>query len=319
MLFASGNNGRVTVSGYPAPAGSSKPVDTYLVADVDGDCKVAAKRASISVWQYLSAQGRQPEAQVLGFDISELAVGSPVVGPSGGLAFVLAAYCHFTGENIGAAAATGILQSAGAQARVSGVKGIGKKLEGALSILPAGGQLFYPADNDAEIGEQLKQRCRACDIALMPVADISELFAYLETEKNKVPETLSEKKNPASLIAGALLVFFCLLIAAGYIYFSGSEIRSLVPPKPAPVSQPEQKEKPLVTEEQPGGIEIGGNEEVFKANENNEKSDIQEDSAISGAAHGDTVSHEVNRDIVPQELFLPDPSIPENELTEGFE
>ncbi len=310
MLFASGNNGRVTVNGYPSPAGSGKPVDAYLVADVDGDCKVAATRASISVWQYLATQGRQPGPQVLGFDISEMAAGSPVVGSSGGLAFALAAYCHFTGENIGFVAATGIIHVAGNRAKVTGVKGIGNKLEGALSVLPAGGQLFYPSENDVEIDEQLRQRFIAHDIALIPVVDISELLSSLEKGKKKVPE----KKISVSLITAIL--FFCLLTTVGYVYFSDSEISVSVPRQTqlVPEADSEQNGESLVTEEPSGGMKSGGDEETFPSPDERKMSGLQENNSVSEQENNDTDSHGVNRDIVPQKLFLP-----ENELTKGFE
>ncbi len=312
MLFASGNNGRLTVNGYPPPAGSSKPVDAYLVADVDGDCKVAATRASISVWQYLAAQGRQPGAQVLGFDISEMTAGSPVVGSSGGLAFALAAYCHFTGEDIGFVAATGIIHAAGNRAKVTGVKGIGNKLEGALSVLPAGGQLFYPAENDAEIDEQLRQRLIAHDIALIPVVDISELFSSLERGKKKVPE----KKISVSLVAAVMFIVFCLLTTVGYVYFSDSEISVPVPVQTssAPESDSEQKGESPVTEEQPDGMKSGGDEETFSSSDERKTSGLQGNNSAPEQENDDADSHEVNRDPVPPKLFLP-----ENELTKGFE
>ncbi len=230
MLFASGASVEVHANSYEAPAGSKRPVDAYVVSDCDGDCEEAAARAVETVWQAVSVQGRRLKPLVFGFDLPGKKSRKPVVGASGGLAFVVSAMQKFTGCSFGHVAATGILQSTDLDAPLMPVRSIIQKIEAALQLIPSGGVVLYPQSNDAEIPKDLRTRFIDKNIRLLAVDDVSHALEIL------MEHVTGEKPGqPGMTIPKWLLFAVCglltsLLVVAATLYF---QVR--VPEKPLPV------------------------------------------------------------------------------------
>lgn len=214
MLFASGASVEVHANSYDAPAGSKRPINAYVVSDCDGDCEEAAARAVETVWQAVTIQGRRPKPMVLGFDLPGRKAKKPVVGASGGLAFVVSAMQKFTDFDFGYVAATGILQSTDLDAPILEVRSITEKLQAALHLVPQGGLVLYPESNDYEVLPSLKSKFKEKKIRLIAVVNVANA---LEVLVDDLPQKKrASRKLPKIILAAACGLLTVLLVFAGY-------------------------------------------------------------------------------------------------------
>ncbi len=203
----------VYANSYEAPAGINRPVNAYVVSDCDGDCEEAAARAVETVWQAVSVQGKRLKPLVLGFDLPGRKANRPVVGASGGLAFVVSAMQKFSGCDCGPIAATGILQSTDVDAPLLEVRSIVEKLKAALELIPPGGLVLYPESNDPQVPATLKSVFEEKKIRLRCVRDVSHVLEI-------IMDDISEEKHdqnglPKWILATACMLLVALLVTAG--------------------------------------------------------------------------------------------------------
>jgi hypothetical protein len=189
-----------------------------------------------TVWQAVSVQGKRLKPLVFGFDLPGRMAKRPVVGASGGLAFVVSAMHKFTGCDFGPVAATGILQSTDLDAPLLAVSAITEKLEAALELVPSGGLVLYPEKNHHEISSQLTARYKDKKIRLRSVRDVNQaleiLMDALPPEKHRIPAL------PRWLLAAACGIVLALLATAGvYLHLDRTQGESL-----PVVTAPEQAE-----------------------------------------------------------------------------
>lgn len=206
ILFANGEGSRVNLSLHPGKSEQNRPADAYVVTG--GGLSRSARRAAESVYNWLQHNGRNPDRFVAGFDVQN--ADNSMVGESAGLAFAVAlasTMLHKKGLTI---AATGEVSGGQYPGPVAKVGGINEKVAAAISLLPPGGSLLYPAANEAYLTEALKEECRSIGIALYPISSVAEamdlLFLNVQEEADRPSPARSWSKRVK--VAGSLLIFF---------------------------------------------------------------------------------------------------------------
>jgi hypothetical protein len=229
MLFESGNGVAVDQTLHMAAGEKSRPIDAYLVTEYEGEFTRAARRAAEAVYHAARIAGREEPPMVVGYDLQGLSAGCPIVGESGGLAFAVALGKRLLGKDPGPAAATGEVLSSHGGGPVGPVLGIAAKLEAAGRLLPRGGWVIYPRDNDPEIPGDLKASLSNAGLKLLAVSSVAEalsdLFDLPGPADSAVRETAEETvQKPGSspllgrVLAGALVLSLLLLVGGlGYV------------------------------------------------------------------------------------------------------
>lgn len=179
MLFESGSGVAVDLSLHRAAGDQSRPIDAYVVTEYEGEFTRAARRAAEAVYHAALASGEAACAMVVGYDLQGLPAGCPVTGESGGLAFAVALGKRLLKQDPGPVAATGEVRSGHDGGPIGAVLGITEKLAAAGRLLPAGGWVLYPRDNDGDIPDDLKASLEQNGLKLHPVSRVSEALALV--------------------------------------------------------------------------------------------------------------------------------------------
>ncbi len=240
MLFSSGNSAEIHINSYPAPPGSIRPINSYLLTDCDGDCEEATRRAVECAWQFSHGIQKNLTSQVLGFDLKGRKPGSPVVGGSGGLALAIAAFAKINSSQFLPIAATGILPSTELHAPLLEVQGIIPKLEAALILVPEGGLVFYPERNDYEIPEDLKAAFQNRSIVLKSITSVQDAFLFLQGVIREKPRQIIRKKNHWFMIISVIVTF----LLATVFYITQTNFNSAKVEIPLPETQPVTVQEP---------------------------------------------------------------------------
>lgn len=150
------------------------------------------------------------------------------LGESAGLAFCLKLAQEVshrkTGERLPySIAATGMISDGTEKAEVRGVSGINAKLEAALTCLQKGDKLFYPSQNEEDIGPELMAEAADKGIELIPVATVAQALQrlvekfpaqepHVEPYQNQSGETIRvhAKWRVLNLWSVAILMLACL-------------------------------------------------------------------------------------------------------------
>ena len=139
-------------------------------------------------------------------------------GDSAGLAFCLKfareVYRAKTGRTIpGSVAATGILSDGTREARVEGVRGINEKLEAALGVLGSWDLLLYPADNESDIRDDLREAANRNEVQLAGVTSVTEAIERL------MPIEVPGRRVPGHRMVAAAAIAV-ILIGGGWYAWS---------------------------------------------------------------------------------------------------
>lgn len=175
ILFANGEGSRLNLSLHPGKGEQNRPADAYVVTG--GGLSRSARRAAESVYNWLQHNGRNPDRFVAGFDVQH--ADNSMVGESAGLAFAIALASRMLHKQGLAIAATGEVSGGQYPGPVAKVGGINEKVTAAITLLPPGGSLFYPAVNEADLADALKEECRSNGIALYPISSVAEAMDLL--------------------------------------------------------------------------------------------------------------------------------------------
>lgn len=179
MLFESGSGVAVDLSLHRAAGDKSRPIDAYVVTEYEGEFTRAARRAAEAVYHAALSRGEAACAMVVGYDLQGLPAGCPVTGESGGLAFAVALGKRLLKQDPGPVAATGEVRSGHDGGPIGAVLGITEKLLAAGRLLPAGGWVLYPRDNEGDIPEDLRASLEKKGLKLHPVSHVSEALAMV--------------------------------------------------------------------------------------------------------------------------------------------
>lgn len=207
MLFESGNGVLVDLSLHFASQEKHRPIDAYVVTECEGGFTRSARRAAEAV--YDTAKQNLPELKplVVGYDLQGLHEQHHVSGESGGLAFAISLARRLFEQDPGPVAATGDIKSGGGGGPLGPVKNIEAKIEAASRIVPEGGWIIYPQDNDAEISDNLRKSLIDKRLRLKPVSSVDETISSLfdlKAPDDKIGG-ISTRKTWPLILAGLLI------------------------------------------------------------------------------------------------------------------
>jgi hypothetical protein len=258
LLFENADHDAVRCTLYPLPKDYPRPVDAYIVFEHSGDFTVAVQKAVHAVFHLAQKRNIPVQPVNAGFDLAgKSCPDAGLAGQSGGLCFALAFAKKLLKLDLPDIAATGILSSDG---RISAVKGIEAKLRTALTLLKENDRIFFPADNQDQIPDELITQIKDKTILLHPVTTLDQVMDILTD--SIVPDPGStppgrEKTNPGPLIDTATpnrrrLVLLVLLLTAASL-FAGFQIWGNKTDPPATMEPPvtESHDIPLPMEEKP--------------------------------------------------------------------
>jgi hypothetical protein len=228
-------------------------VDAYLMNDCGADCAQAASRAVETVYQLLCRQGWNLPPMVYGFDLEGSRKIPGLAGPSGGLAFVAATAATILDMDPGPVAATGILTAADPDAHLEPVRSIQAKLKAALELVPENGTVLYPAANDEEVDDLLRDRFDVRGIRLAAVQTPAEAVALLHGKQAGKP---GRGRKTALFLLSFLMLLAALLFYQNRHGQEKGQPGSLAARRPAArplvVSVPEPTpEKPVMEQAEP--------------------------------------------------------------------
>ncbi len=236
ILFASGNSAKIELSLYDPAADRNRPITAYIVSDLGSDVAQSASRAAETIFKIAHTHKLAPPPTVAGFDLQGISCGSQIAGHSSGLALALALAKRLWPENDpGPIAATGEISSSGNGGRIKKISQFTAKARAAIKLLENGGSFFYPAENEAEMTPELRNKLEDKDIKLCPVGYVDDAlhisFPKTFTIESKTTPTTKPKTEFAATTAvipqekpcrnlGFLLTATCLiaLILAGSLY-----------------------------------------------------------------------------------------------------
>ena len=216
MLFESGNSVTVDLSLYSSPSGKARPIDAYIVTECEGDFTSSARRAAEAVYGIIGKNHSGPDQLIVGYDLQGLPAGCPVSGESGGLAFAIALAKRLTENDPGPVAATGEVKGSHGGGPVGAVKGISSKITAAAHLIPAGGWMLYPKDNDIDIPEALRNALTDKGIRLRAVSSVAEALKILFELPNpgSEGEIQSRKRRHPFLLVSLMLVLLTIGVFA---------------------------------------------------------------------------------------------------------
>lgn len=155
--------------------------------DAEDDLHRSAQESGEHAYQLLLKERKLNWTATARFSLPETQAKSNVHGRSADLLFALtvlkgcmdevARRIREPASDFPSFAATGVLVEMNGVARVQRVDGIQAKLRAALKVLPEGGWFFYPADNQNDIGSELKQQ--AAHLHLYPVERLADAARQL--------------------------------------------------------------------------------------------------------------------------------------------
>jgi hypothetical protein len=270
MLFESGNSVSVDLSLFSAPKENIRPIDAYVVTEAEGTVTYSARRAAGAVYEVVRNYNPDIGPLVAGFDFTAK---FQVTGESGGLAFAVALAKRLLNKDPGPVAATGIIESSHNGGPIKRVRGIESKLEAAGMVLPSGGWIFYPEEN--EISAELRIRLISKGLRLYPVSSVAQtieiLFANTSHKKGNPAQRFYPKKR--MLLS---FLFFLILILA----FIGLVWKDKQFPPDQPVIEDKLFENQEDIEVDEHGETIGREAHIIKKDNAEIEEDVQESPSI---------------------------------------
>lgn len=239
-LFESGDVVTIGATLHSAPKDKGRPIDAYIVTESEGHGFTrAARRAAEAVYKNVCPYLQEKGPLNVAFDLESQPAGVSVAGESAGLAFAIALAAEVYHNSTVAVAATGEITGAGGSDSIGRVRGIENKLKAACDVLPEGGWVLYPQDNDQYISDILRTELIEKGLKLRSVSSVTQALHVLFAPAGERQETdirsFSQKK---AIWLGGLLVFFCIAVAGTswlndwQLFFSNKEISQITDTEP---------------------------------------------------------------------------------------
>ncbi len=300
MLFESGNGVAVDLQLFDAPRESARPIDAYVVTEVEGSVTRSARRAAGAAYEAVARHVSDLPAAVAGFDFGG---SSQVIGESGGLAFAIALAKHLARQDPGPVAATGEVESSHNGGPVAGIRGIEAKLDAAAAVLPAGGHVFYPRENDGEVSAEARRKMVEQGLILHPVSSVAEAIDLLFFPD--AAESSEDKGSGMPDKATGMSIFYLLFLLV--VLFATAGLAVWQSQGPAPVTPSAEVSAPTVPVNQ---NEIPGQDAASKRNDEKTRQ-IGDDSNSGEMAAGrpETTSDETSGAFKTEET-TPDKPLP---------
>jgi hypothetical protein len=283
MLFESGNSVSVDLSLFSAPKENIRPIDAYVVTEAEGTVTYSARRAAGAVYEVVRNYKPDIGPLVAGFDFTAK---FQVTGESGGLAFAVALAKRLLNKDPGPVAATGIVESSHNGGPIKRVRGIEAKLEAAGMILPSGGWIFYPEENENEISVELCSSLISKGLSLYPVSSVAQtieiLFANSSHNKGNTVQQFYHKKRMS-----IPFLFFLVLILA-FIGLVLWKDKQLPPDQTVIEDKLYEDQEDIEVDEQ--GDAIGREGQIVEKDNAEIEEDIQESTSISQKKNSATIN-----------------------------
>lgn len=186
FLFIDGNRGGSAIKLSKERLSYGEPhsrIDVNLQPDNSDSLYQSAQEAASIAYQMLWREGYVRHGVTVRFRLEDTFQGS-IHGRASDLLFALATFVSILSKNgYPPLAATGMLDKNGV---IGAVTGIVEKIQAGLSVLPENGVIFYPRDNESEIGVDLLRRAHDCSIKLCPVNSLIEAAELLGIQFSNV-------------------------------------------------------------------------------------------------------------------------------------
>jgi hypothetical protein len=265
ILFESGNSVSVDLSLFSAPKENIRPIDAYVVTEAEGTVTYSARRAAGAVYEVVRNYNPEIGPLVAGFDFTAK---FQVTGESGGLAFAVALAKRLLNKDPGPVAATGIVESSHNGGPIKRVRGIEAKLEAAGVVLPFGGWIFYPEENENEISVELRNRLISKGLNLYPVSSVAQTIEILFANKPYKRGKPAQRRYLKKKMLMPFLFFLMFLVAPiGLVFWKDKQF---FPDQPAIEDKLYENEEDIKVDEQ--GEDIGGEVQIKK-----DDAEIEED------------------------------------------
>lgn len=283
MLFESGNSVAVDLSLFSAPKENIRPIDAYVVTEAEGTVTYSARRAAGAVYEVVKNYNPDIGPLVAGFDFTAK---FQVTGESGGLAFAVALAKRLLKKDPGPVAATGIVESSHNGGPIKKVRGIEAKLEAAGMVLPSGGWIFYPEENENEISLELRIRLISNGLSLYPVSSVAQTLEILFANSSHKKGDTAQRFYPEKRILISFLFFLILILAfIGLVYWKDKQ---LFPDQPAIEDKLYENQEDIEVDKQ--GDVIGRQGQVMKKDDAEIEEDNQESTKIRQKGNTATIN-----------------------------
>lgn len=224
-LFEDGSASPI-VYGFFAPDPDGEPVRLTFPDIHDLEVRISVNNGCLSAYHNLSAQEHilAGDRFVLSCQFADARTGIKAQGGSAGLAFCL----HFAREVLAdrpdripdfSIAATGVVSDSTGEARVRGVRGIQTKLDIALNRLQEGDWVFFPTENEPEVGQPIREKASRKGIELIPVTTVEQAIGKLLATDEPATEPPPPKHAPLR----SLLVLFLIVGISALLWYFSSE------------------------------------------------------------------------------------------------
>lgn len=210
MLFESGNATEVVLNPHLNSDKDTRPINAYLTVECNRSFTRAALRGAEVAYTWARKRDPELKPQTISYDLKGLADNCSLTGESGGLAFALALASHLVGNNSLPVAATGEIMASADGGPIKRIEGINEKLVAAATLLPEGGWIFYPKDNDSEITEEVHALVNKMKLSIHAIKCVDEALQLLFSKEEE-----QELKQPATVIKQNKLSPKCIKIVAG--------------------------------------------------------------------------------------------------------
>lgn len=182
-LFDDGSTARILI-GFLEPDDVHIPLEPVPINIPDREIKHSAQNGFYSALQVLKGIGYIKEKYCFSYQFKEKGKSSYALGKSAGLGFCLKFAQEVCFRESGrkldfALAATGAITDGTKTAEVGRVGGIRLKLQGAMDCLDRGDKIFYPSENDEEIGLEIKKDASRRGIDLISVSTVEQAITKL--------------------------------------------------------------------------------------------------------------------------------------------
>lgn len=182
-LFDDGSTARILI-GFLEPDDVHVPLEPVSINIPDREIKHSAQNGFYSALQVLKGIGYIKEKYCFSYQFKEKGKSSYAMGKSAGLGFCLKfaqeVYFMESGRKLDfTLAATGVITDGTKTAEVGRVGGIRLKLKGAMDCLDKGDKVFYPSENDKEIGPEIKEDAAGRGIDLISVSTVEQAVRKL--------------------------------------------------------------------------------------------------------------------------------------------
>lgn len=221
-------------------ADKGPPIAGFLPAQVKPDIKESAFKGWWSAYHILlNKDFISPERKYyIHAEFGDDEVTKKADGKSAGLAFALKFAHKVLIKERGIPpdfqiSATGAISDHTADARVTRVDGINKKVAAAIAVLKEGDLLFYPEANDADLDATWRTKAEHNGIRLKPVATVAEAIKVLlpaepsPKQKKENSRFLKSAQNKLLFLLGALVVAALILLFNTGNPCSGEQLKNI--------------------------------------------------------------------------------------------